>query len=180
MRWDALFSDLEAQVSAQQAQQLEAEVAEALELERSRMSLADRMRAGVGQEMQICLPGQPQLRLHLESVGTDWLGGHLGGEGLLVRLEAVRSAEGLAGRGQPELSRARQRSGIGAPLRSLARSRETVVIHGVEGELGRGRIVHVGADHLDLAVQSREAGPSGRGPQLRSIALAAVVTVRSC
>lgn len=179
MRWDALFSDLEAQVSAQQAQQLDAEVAEALELERSRMHLADRMRAGVGSELKLCLPGEPQLRLHLESVGTDWLGGHAAGQSLLVRLQAVLSVDGLPRRAQPEVSRARRRLGIGAPLRALARSREAVIVQGVGGELGRGVIAQVGADHLDLAAQHREAGPPMGGPQLRSIALAAVVAVRS-
>lgn len=180
MRWDALFSDLEAQASAQQAQQLDAEVAEALELERSRIHIADRMRAAVGSELQICLPSEPQLRLHLESVGADWLSGHAAGQSLLVRLQAILSVEGLPGRAQPEASRARQRLGIGAPLRALARSRENVMVQGVGAELGRGLIVQVGADHLDLAPRHLQPGsPNGR-PQLRSVALAAVVAIRSC
>lgn len=179
MRWDALFDDLEAQWSAQQAQQLEVEVAEALEAERARLRLADRLRAGVGADVLLRLPGESHLELRLESVGADWLGGRSGSQSLLIPMHAVVSVDGLPQRGQPEVGPTRRRLTIRAPLRALARSREPVLVQGAAGELGRGRITLVGADHFDLAVQGGDGDAYGKPARLRSVALASVAAVRS-
>lgn len=179
MRWDALFEDLEAQWSAQQAQRLEADVAEALELEQSRTHLADRLRAAAGCELRLNLPGEPQLRVRVDRVGADWLGGHSGVQSLLIPLQAIHSVDGLPQRSQPETSRARKRLSIGSPLRALARSREVVNVQDPGGQLGRGLITRVGADHFDLALASGDQAPGRSQPQLRSVPLAAVVAVRS-
>ncbi|MGO1549658.1 MAG: hypothetical protein ACTHWO_07565 [Nesterenkonia sp.] len=178
MRWEALFGDLEAQWSAQRAQQLEAEIAEAVEWERGQMLLVDRLRAGVGAQVQITLQDGGQLHLLVQRVGADWLSGRTGARSVILPVRAITSIEGLSARALPETSHTRRLLGMGSPLRALARSRETVIVTGVGGELGRGVIAHVGADHLDVAVKSEGAAP-GRSRRIRTIALASVVLVRS-
>ena len=179
MRWEALFDDLEAQWSAQRAQQLEADVAEAVEWERAHMPLDDRLRAGVGAQVHCGLQDGGQIDLRIQRVGADWVSGQAGAQHLLLPIRAIASMEGLPLMAQPETSHTRRRLGIGSPLRALARSREAVIVTGIDGELGRGVIAHVGADHLDVAVNAAGAVPLRGRPRIRTIALASVVLVRS-
>lgn len=179
MRWEALFDDLEAQWSAQRAQQLEADVAEAVQWERAQIPLVGRLRAGIGAQVQITLQDGGQFGLLVQSVGADWISGRAGAQSLILPIRAITSVEGLPLRAQPEASHTRRLLGIGSPLRALSRSREAVILAGVGGELGRGVIAHVGADHLDLAMKGEGAAPPRSQSRIRTIALAAVVLVRS-
>lgn len=138
MRWEALFGDLEAQWSAQRAQQLEAEIAEAVEWERGQMLLVDRLRAGVGAQVQITLQDGGQLHLLVQRVGADWLSGRTGARSVILPVRAITSIEGLSARALPETSHTRRLLGMGSPLRALARSRETVIVTGVGGEAAVG------------------------------------------
>lgn len=178
MRWEALFDDLEAQWSARQAEQLEAEVADAFEVELARMQFADRLRASVGSHVQLRILGEEQVRIEVGRVGLDWLSGRSGGRSLLIPLSAVLSGDGLPHRAQPETSPFRRRLGIAGPLRALARSRARVSVQGLAGPLGRGLIVQVSADHFDLALGDAQGLGTGRG-QRRSIPMAGLVSVRS-
>lgn len=179
MRWDALFDDLEAQWSAQQAQLLEAEVAETVEWQRAQISLVDRLRAGLDTPLQLGLKGGEQLDLLLRSVGADWVSGRAGAQSLLVPVRAIITIEALPLRAAAETTHTRRLLGIGSPLRALARMREPVVAAGADGELGRGVIAHVGADHFDVAVRPTGAVP-GRGQSLRrTITLDSLVLIRS-
>ncbi|GAA4828645.1 hypothetical protein [Garicola koreensis] len=179
MRWDALFDDLEAQWSAQQAHQLEADVAQAVEWERAQILLVNRLRAGVGAQLQLKLQGGSERSLLVQSVGADWVSGHAGAQSLLIPVRAIASVEALPSRAQPETSGARRLLGIGSPLRALARSRETVTVEGPGGELGHGVITGVSADHLDVAVPGSSVPAVRTQPRIRTIALASVVLVRS-
>lgn len=179
MRWEALFDDLEVQWSAQRTLQLEADVAEAVEWERAQILLVDRLRAGVGAQLQITMQDGGRFGLLVQRVGADWISGRAGAQSLILPIRAIISIEGLPARAQPETSHTRRLLGMGSPLRALARSREAVIVAGVGGELGRGVIAHVGADHLDVAVNCAGGAP-GRGQwRIRTIALASVVLVRS-
>lgn len=177
MRWDELFRDLETQWAHQQTQQLEADIADAYALERSRMQLADRLRASIGREVALHLRGGMSLKMIVENVGSDWLSGSSGAQRALIPSRAVLSVDGLLGRSQAELSETRQRQGVGAPLKALARGRAHVTVQGSEGPLGAGIITHVSADHLDMVLQP--VGSVGfRGQRkLRTIPLEAINAV---
>ena len=126
------------------------------------MLLVDRLRAGVGAQVQITLQDGGQLHLLVQRVGADWLSGRTGARSVILPVRAITSIEGLSARALPETSHTRRLLGMGSPLRALARSRETVIVTGVGGELGRGVIAHVGADHLDVAVKSEGAAPGAQ------------------
>jgi len=179
MRWEALFDDLEAQWSAQQAHQLEADVAQAVEWERAQILLVDRLRASVGMQLQLRLRGGSERSLLVHRVGADWVSGHAGAQSLLIPVGAIVSVEALPSRVQSETTPARRLLGIGTPLRALARSREAVTVEDPGGELGHGVITRVGADHLDVSVPGASATAGRRQSRRRTIALASVVLVRS-
>lgn len=169
MRWESLFADLEAQWAARESEDLDQQIAEALELERSRMLMADRLRAAVGGDHPVRLRGGLGLQLRISEVGADWLWGHVAGQAVLVPLQALESVGGLALRAAAEPSRTRQRLGITAPLRALARDGQHVVVHGAQGPLGEGLLTHVGRDHIDVRTGSPpEAGDGASGGEQAS------------
>src|SRR5690625_7865387 len=94
MRWEALFDDLEAQWSAQQAHQLEADVAQAVEWERAQILLVDRLRGSVGTQLQLRLQGGSEHSLLVHSVGADWVSGHAGEIGRASCRARVRMTDG--------------------------------------------------------------------------------------
>lgn len=159
MRWDALFGDLAAQWEADQQVDLALEASETLEHERAQIPGAWRVRAHGDSPVLLHVRSGESLRMRVTHVGADWLSGHDGHRDLLVPWHAVIAAEDLEPRGQPESSRAAQRLGLGVALRELSRRRESVVLYGPGGEICRGVISAVGADHLDVV----RAG--ARGPQ---------------
>lgn len=150
MRWDALFGDMQAQWDGHQQEAFASEVAEALELERSRIQLADRLRVQSGQQMRLQLRGARSMTLMLGEVGSDWLSAVSGGRGVLIPLGALEAVYGISPVAQAETSTAQRRLGIGSALRALARRREQVLAHGVDGELASGTLVGVGQDHIDI------------------------------
>lgn len=172
MRWEALFADLRAQSAAQQQENFEAEVAEAVGLAWSRTPLCDRLRAHIGRRLTLQLGGGAVVRLWVGEVGSDWLSGSAGAQAWLIPATAVITVTGLSRRAQPEVSPSRQRLGIGAPLRALAAAREPVVVHGSAGVLAEGVLIGVGADFFDIqcAAQSRE---------IRAVPMRALIGVRS-
>lgn len=172
MRWETLFADLAAQSAAQRQEDFEAEIAEAVDLAWSRIPLADRLRAHIGQHVSLQLDNGVALELLVERVGSNWLSGSAGAYAWLIRLDAVMVATGLCRRAEAEGSPSQQRLGIGAPLRALAASRQRVVVQGPAGELAAGVLVGVGSDFLDLrASAGREL--------IRTVPTASLTAVRS-
>src|SRR3954451_2379345 len=105
MRWQRLFDDLEAQIEAADAAELEAEVADRIRSEVGRLRMVDRLRGSLGEEIDVHLPSGVRERGVLTRVGADWLllepGAAQAGVGemdALVPLRAVQTLGGLAAR----------------------------------------------------------------------------------
>ncbi|MGY2745723.1 hypothetical protein [Arthrobacter sp. UYCu723] len=184
MRWDTLFTDLEAQLAASERLDLDAEIAERMRAEAAAVELADRLRGSLG------LPVSVQL-----SSGTVFGGtlSHAGSEALvlneplhqvLIPYAAVVQYLGLSSLAVGEPSRVRQRLGLASALRGLARDRTRLAVLAVRSAAGEtplhGVIDRVGRDHLDLA--ATEEGEDRRAANVRqmvTIPFSALAALRS-
>ncbi len=161
-RWEALFSDLEAQARAQVAAEADALVSELTRAEHATMTLADRFRAVVGAVVTVeLLDGAPLRGVVLETA-DEWV--LLQGvrpepaSQHLVPLAAVAAVHGLTRHAASATSR-RDSVGLGPVLRSLQRDRARVAVRTLSG-VSAGRIARVGRDHLDVDLLD------GRGARL--------------
>lgn len=164
MRWDALFTDLEAQADAADAAELAAEVTDRRRREVARVRLEDRARLARGVELTVALGAAGTVAGRVVTAGPQWMLLSLAGGGeLIVRLAAVTWVTGLpALASDPEsLSAVEARLGLGYVLRALAREREPVTLLLVDGSALTGTIDRAGADFLDLA---EHAGDERRRP----------------
>lgn len=156
MRWTDLFDDLEAQLAAQEAAQVQGEVAEHTRAVLGRVSLSERFLADVGASVRLGLRGGLVVEGVLTDVASDWL--VLQEERtarpreLLIVTASVLSVSGLSGRsdaGRP--GRVQRSLDLRQALRALSRDRALVRAHDLDGGLTLGTIDRVGADHLDLS-----------------------------
>ena len=176
MRWDELFADLEAQLSAARDGEERAERGELVRAERATVRLADRLRASLGQQVRVHvgnLPGEGDAVVagELLEVGADWLlVGEPGSRQALVPLAGVDTLVGVASHISPATGFVERRLGLGSALRALGRDRSEVHVH-TSGRTVVGRIERVGADHLDVA--------AGSGAPRWTVPLDAVRVVRS-
>lgn len=175
VRWERLFSDLEAQLEAARAQEARVGLVELVRAERASTRLADRLRASVGLPLRVqvgFLPGEADAAVvgDLVDVGADWLllAEQLGGRAL-VPLAAVQALSGLAPYAAPEETSAVSRLGLGHALRALSRDRVDAAVS-TEARTLVGRLDRVGADHVDV---TPAAGPPWTVP------IAALRVVRS-
>ena len=134
MRWDDLFRDLEAQLEAAEAAELDAEVADRTRREAAQLALVDRARAAVGHPV------------HVRALGAGPVDGLLRGRRCAVaaasprrpgarsscRSTAVVSLAGLrAWSGRPgQGGQVFARLGLGSALRGIARDRLPVQVVG--------------------------------------------------
>jgi hypothetical protein len=170
MRWERLFDDVEAQLEAADRAELAGEVADRTRREIARLRLVDRLRAGIGAELQLSVAGVGALRGRLQRVGEGWL--LLQPEAGLVALvlrDAVLAIGGLPalavepGSEGPVLSRL----DIGHALRVVARDRAPVSVQLRDGSSLDGTLDRVGADFADLALHP--AGEARRDAAVRSV-----------
>ena len=166
MRWEALFSDLEAQLAGEDRLALDAEVAERVRIERATVVLVDRLRAHVGSV------------LGLETVPVLLRGVvHEGGGQCVVPVTALVSVAGLGRAVAPAPGASLRRLGLTAALRGLVRDRAEVRVVTDSSEL-RGTPAAVGADHLDLLLSP--TGGHDRGQAVvRTVPLQALRVLRS-
>ncbi|MFW5474625.1 hypothetical protein ACOCJ5_15060 [Knoellia sp. CPCC 206450] len=150
MRWERLFDDLEAQLSAEERRERDSEVADRTRRERASVELGARFAAVVGATVRLRLVTGAQVEGELLDLGADWL---------LLRLVTGREAVvpvggvvGVLGLG-PRASDARtaRRFALGYALRGLSRDRAHVALTDASGQVVTGTIDAVGADFLDLA-----------------------------
>lgn len=174
MRWEALFSDLEGQWAAERRAEDEAEIADLAELEIGRTHLADRLRARVGAELRLRLEDGHEVSGTVVDAAPEWLLLRSGEHRSLVPTAAVVAAWPLS-RVAPQAGTVESRLGITHALRAIAREGLPVRVRTRAGDL-RGRVVRVGADHIDLAPE--DGGPAA-APRAVSVALVAVVLVES-
>jgi hypothetical protein len=183
MRWQALFDDLEAQIEAAEAAELQAEVADRTRRELGLVRVVDRLRAAEGHPVAVAVHGAGVVHGRLLDVGGDWtLLEENAGREVLVPLPAVLGVTGLGVRtGVPgsegEVGR---RLDLRWALRGLARSRAGVTVVLRDGSAVTGTLDRVGADHVDVAEHA--PGEARRAPavrQVRLIPLAALALLRS-
>jgi hypothetical protein len=184
MRWDALFDDMEAQLSAGDRLQLESEITERSRTDVAGVELADRLRGSLGLRVVVHLtPG---------SVFEGTLG-HVGAESLvlndqqyqvLIPYAAVSRYEGLGRLSLSEPSSVRRKLGLASALRGLARDRATLSVYltgGTSEAAGlNGVIDRVGRDYLDLAVtRPGEPRRAANVSQVASVPFSSLRALRS-
>ncbi|GAA1254348.1 hypothetical protein GCM10009633_27960 [Janibacter melonis] len=148
MRWDRLFDDLESQLAAQERLELDSEVAERTRVERSKVTLTDRLVGSTGAVVGAHLLGGRRLEGVLVDVGAGWFVLEARSRPTLVVTGAVVSLSGLARR--PRSTASARRLTLGYALRGVSRDRRVVHVHDVGGGLTTGTIDGVGADVVDV------------------------------
>jgi hypothetical protein len=89
----------------------------------------------------------------LRRVGPDWCLVHGSAQDWVVRLDAVRSVEGVSERSVPEVAWSPvSRLGLASALRRLADTGADCRVHAVDGTVRDGRLTRVGADFAEMRV----------------------------
>lgn len=163
MRWDALFSDLEAQADVLDQAERAAEVEERARSEVGALGLGDRLRAAVGAEVRVQCLGALSIRGVLRRVGPDWalFDEGAGREAVVV----LASAQGISGLSRlsaaPEsVSVVESRLDLRLLLRGVARDRSHVRITRIDGSTLDATIDRVGSDFFEVALH--QAGETRR------------------
>jgi len=182
MRWKALFDDLEAQVEAAAAAELEGEVRDRTRREVGLLGMLDRLRPARGSWLTLTVAGAGSTQGRLLDVGPDWLllQERTSGE-LLVPLGAVLAIGGLSRRAEMPGKRdeVARRLDLRWALRGLARDRAPVHVLLRDGSALDGTLDRVGADYVDLAEHPQgEARRAAAVQGVRLVPLQALALVR--
>jgi hypothetical protein len=181
MRWDDLFRDLEAQLDAAGAAELDAEVADRSRREAAQLALVDRARAAVGHPVALRVLGAGQVDGVLVDVGSAWLLlRETAGRQVLVPLTAVVSLAGMrAWTSVPgEGGQVFARLGLGSALRGISRDRLPVQVWLTDASVLTGTVDRVGADFVEVT-EHGEVRRRGDVGAVRTIPFAAVALLRS-
>ena len=172
MRWDALFSDMEAQFAEGGMLAVEAEISERARVEAASLVLADRLRGGLGSQVAVHLACGRTFEGRLSHAGADALVLDESRHQVLVPYGAVVRYAGLGRISVAETSQVRRRIGLAHALRGLARDRAAiaVILRHIPAKDGglTGVIDRVGSDFVDLALVS--PGEARRAAQVRQVA----------
>jgi hypothetical protein len=183
MRWQALFDDLEAQVEAAEAAELQAEVADRTRREHALIGLVDRLRESAGHPLALSIWGAGAVHGRLLDAGNDWLLlEEVGAREALVPLAAVLAVTGVGARSAAPGSEGEvgRRLDLRWALRGLARDRAGVSVVLRDGATLSGTLDRVGADHVDLAEHAPgEPRRPGAVRQVRVVPIPALALLRS-
>ena len=178
MDWDAMIVDLESSFDAERRADLVAQSVELAEAEHASIELVDRLRGSVGRLIHLRTRGGVPVdgvacRVEPSYVLVDE------GEGLqaVVPVGAVATVMSLAG---PAPRDGRRRPTLTALMREIARRGARVRLVLGSGEVV-GRLVRVGSDHVDVALDP-EGGVRARrtpGAGIISVMTAAIEVLRS-
>jgi hypothetical protein len=182
-RWAALFADLEAELDAAEAAELDAEVRDRARREVARLHLADRLAPAVGHPVAVAVLGAGAVRGTLADATPEWLllAVEPAGE-CLVPARAVLGITGLgaASREPGTGGGVRARLTLGHALRGLARDRTQVAVTLVDGSTVHGTLDRVGGDFAELAEHpAGEPRRPGLVRSVRTIPFAALAALRS-
>lgn len=182
MRWDQLFTDLEAQADALAAQQRAGEVGELVRAELARLALVDRLRAAIGTVLSVGCLGGARISGVAARVGPDWLLlDDRDGREIVLALASVSSVSGLGRATTPAGSAGPvgARLGLRSVLRGIGRDRSLVSLQLVDGSRLDGTIDRVGADFLELATHpGGEFRRRGEVRDVPAVPLTAIALVR--
>jgi hypothetical protein len=180
MRWQELFADLQAQADHADDLEFDAEVAERTRTERSRIRLAERLRAHVGRPLTVELAGGGVVSGTLDATGEGWLlFTDCPGEAVVLTA-AVGAARGLGPDAVPDdaAGAVARRLGVAHVLRGLARDRATVAVELLGGRTLTVLLDAAGADAVDVVdVPPGESRPQA-GAVRRTLPFAAVAVLR--
>jgi hypothetical protein len=182
MRWERLFSDLEAQLDAETDAELVAEVADRTRSELAKTSFEDRLRGSLGRAVVMEVAAVGTLRGTLRRVGSGWLVlDEENGAAAIVLIGGVAGVRDLAvvTRGAAVDGGVTGRLGIGQVLRVLSRDRTPMAAVLIDGVRLTGTIDRVGTDYFDLAEHPLD---EPRRPEVvaswRTLPLTAVAVLR--
>lgn len=173
VRWEALFEDLQGQWDAARRAEDDARIADLAELEMGRTHLADRVRACRGGVLTVRLSDGSEVSGPVLDAAPGWVLLGVGERRCVVPMTAVVVAWPL-GSVAPQAGTVERRLGLSHVLRAIAREGATVRVR-VAGTALRGRVVRVGADHLDVATEPVDRAARG----VVTVALSAVVALES-
>jgi hypothetical protein len=196
MRWDRLFSDLEARFEELEDAEAAAELADRQRVAFGELRATARLAGSIGQPVRVRIAGGALVTGILQRVGPDWLLlTEAQGREAVIALGAMTAVEGLTASTGQELSGVLLRLDLRHTLRGLARDRAPVTV-ALAGWVGgapmvvsqgaasgteiTGTIDRVGADFIEVAVHA--AWEPRRANTVRSVALVpltAVVLVRA-
>jgi hypothetical protein len=195
MRWDRLFSDLEARFEELEDAEAAAELADRQRVAFGVVLATQRLTGSIGQPVRVRLVGGTVVSGLLGRVGPDWLLlTEAQGRDALISLTALTAVEGLTASTGQEIDGVARRLDLRHALRGLARDRAPVTLALVgwtggptaaQGQPGfgneiTGTIDRVGADFVEIAVHA--AWEPRRANTVRAVALvplAAVMLVRA-
>lgn len=175
-RWDDLFADLEAQADAAEAAELTAEVSALQVATWARTRWLDRLRPRLGEDVRVRLVDGSLASGTVDGIGPDWLL-LAGADEVLVAATAVVEVAGLATRSESEHSAVLARLGLPHALRRLGERAEPVLVRRLGSPDVRGRVLRVGLDHVDLAVDVDDVD-GGAARQVVTQTFAGLVSVR--
>lgn len=149
MHWDEVFAELQAEFEAAEQAEAHIRVLELAEAEVASTRLADRLRARRGQRLRLRLTDASDRDGEVADAGDGWVVLAQGERRSLIPQHAIVTARSLAG-SAPGAGAVERALTLGHVLRALGQDGVVVLVHTAAGS-HRGRIVRVGADHLDLA-----------------------------
>jgi len=157
MSWEesmfAVFDDLEQQASGLHLAERDAEVADLTVAEYSRISLASRVHASMGEDLRVRLLGGRVVGGRLARLGEDWFLLVDGSSEWVVRHAGVATIGGLSGKAHSEDTWSPvDRLTMRAVLRRLAMAHEPCVVHFCDDQQVEGVVGRVGRDFFELAV----------------------------
>ena len=172
MDWDAMIADLESSFDAERRADLVAQSVELAEAEHASIELVDRLRGSVGRLIHLRTRGGVPVDGVACRVEPSYLVDE--GEGLqaVVPVSAVATVMSLAG---PAPRDGRRRPTLTALMREIARRGARVRLVLGSGEVV-GRLVRVGADHVDVAVDPEGGIRSRRAPGVGGAGVVSVMT----
>ena len=183
MRWQQLFTDLQAEFDEAAAREERAELPSRSRAETSTVRLAERLGGAVGEQVSLRCRGAGEVAGRLADAGVDWvlLADDTGRE-VLVALPAVVVASGLVRSTVAAGPAARVRTALDLrwALRGLARDRSAVAVVLDDGGVLTGTVDRVGADFVEVALHA--PGEARRQPAVsavRTVPLTALSVVRS-
>jgi hypothetical protein len=178
MRWERLFTDLEAQYEAAADAEFGGEVADRSRREIALVKLGDRLRATTD-EVQLGVAGTDPVHGTVVACGPDWALVAADTAEILVPLAAVAWVRGLSPLAATSTSPVAARLALGHALRRLARDRAEMTVLLRTGERLTGTVDRVGADFIDLAEHPLdEPRRAGAVRAVRTVPLTALAALR--